>query len=370
MHDLHITSQTDRSIAYRQRRADPSQTGADDFLQLKNLPKIAFSVRMQCVSRFVLACICLRSKNSVRDCAWFAWCVRRHFAQSASGNPPPKDTLAADSMGACGATTCLPRACGWGASNCAGTADSAGDAKTGQELVTSNGGDTKFNDGGDSERKNSPVEPCLLDYSCIPPSPRSASAIVLLEYARSGKPFRKLLMELGGQEDRCSRGHAFLSETELQILDIWRPNLCLTPRFVLIRADVEDQLALCLSTIPSKHRVVLKSRSVIVTEANMKHYFAAISWSMRFESGDEAELEPPADQRGERTSDCDGKSAAPRRGLPEAGVHVNEVAGPLTAKHTALRRWCGGRSEPDPGCEGHALGGVMPPVVAGVALQG
>ena len=112
-------------------------------------------------------------------------------------------------------------------------------------------------------------------------SASAASAIVLLEYGRSPQSFRILLSDLGGLEDQFGSGHAFLSSVELDILHVYRLNLHLERRHVLVRADKEVELKSHVSKLPCQHRVKLRSRRIVVTEVWMRHYFAAWLWSMR-----------------------------------------------------------------------------------------
>ena len=112
----------------------------------------------------------------------------------------------------------------------------------------------------------------------------SVSAIVLLEYVRSPEPFRMLLRDLGGLEDQFGAGHAFLSSVELDILHVYRLNLLLERRHVLVRADAEVELKSWISMLPCRHRVKLRSRKIVVTEDWMRHYFDAWLWSMRMDA--------------------------------------------------------------------------------------
>ena len=112
----------------------------------------------------------------------------------------------------------------------------------------------------------------------------SASAIVLLEYGRSPESFRILLSDLGGLENQFGAGHAFLSSVELDILHVYRLNLLLERRHVLVRADTEVELQHRISKLPCRHRVKLRSRRIVVTEDWMRHYFAAWSWSLRMDA--------------------------------------------------------------------------------------
>ena len=112
-------------------------------------------------------------------------------------------------------------------------------------------------------------------------SASAASAIVLLEYGRSPQSFRILLSDLGGLEDQFGSGHAFLSSVELDILHVYRLNLHLERRHVLVRADTEVELQARISKLPCRHRGKLRSRRIVVTDDWMRHYFAAWLWSMR-----------------------------------------------------------------------------------------
>ena len=115
------------------------------------------------------------------------------------------------------------------------------------------------------------MDPCLLDFNDC----RGVSDIVALEFKRSGALLKALVD--GGD----ARGaHAFLSPGELHKVHALRPDLHLEPRHVLVRADVEDKLQLCINTMPSKLGVVVISRMVVVSEAEMimySEYLAAAS---------------------------------------------------------------------------------------------
>ena len=106
---------------------------------------------------------------------------------------------------------------------------------------------------------------------CSDPSQRVLSAIVQLEYRRSPLPFQLMLIDLGGPENEnpLFGGHVLLSQVELYIVGLRRPSLRLQPRHVLVRADMEVLLRLCLSTIACRHSVKVMSREVIVNEADM-----------------------------------------------------------------------------------------------------
>ena len=108
-------------------------------------------------------------------------------------------------------------------------------------------------------------------YVCTPPGQRVLSAIVQLEYRRRPLPFQLLLRDLGGEENENQffEGHALLSQVELFLVRQRRPNLRLHRRHVLVRADMEVLVRLCLSTIACRHSVRVMSREVIVNEADM-----------------------------------------------------------------------------------------------------
>ena len=106
---------------------------------------------------------------------------------------------------------------------------------------------------------------------CSDPSQRVPSAIVQLEYRRRPLPFQLLLRDLGGEENENQffEGHALLSQVELLLVRQRRPNSRLHRRHVLVRADMEVLLRLCLSTIACRHSVRVMSREVIVNAADM-----------------------------------------------------------------------------------------------------
>ena len=125
------------------------------------------------------------------------------------------------------------------------------------------------------------MDPCLLDFNDC----RGVSDIVALEFKRSWALFKALMDDLGALDNQLggvdARGaHAFLSPGELHKVHALRPDLHLKPRHVLVRADVEDQLQLCIDTMPSRLGVVVISRMVVVSEAEMimySEYLAAAS---------------------------------------------------------------------------------------------
>ena len=117
------------------------------------------------------------------------------------------------------------------------------------------------------------MDPCLLDFNDC----RGVSDIVALEFQRSEALFQALMDDLGALDNQlggvdASGAHAFLSLGELHKVRALRPDLHLKPRHVLVRADVEDQLRRCIDTMPSKLGVVVSSRMVVVSEAEMIMY--------------------------------------------------------------------------------------------------
>ena len=85
--------------------------------------------------------------------------------------------------------------------------------------------------------------------------------------------------QLGGVDARGAR--AFLSPGELQKVHALRPELHLKPRHVLVRADVADKLQLCIDTMPSRLGVVVISRMVVVSEAEMIMYSEYLATASR-----------------------------------------------------------------------------------------